>query len=138
MDGARFLRGDALDQSTVDALSTALGGRGADVLLSDMAPNASGHKSTDHLRQMELCFMALSLCEALLRQKTGSMVIKMFAGAEEAAFINAVRAAFSSVKRVKPDASRKESREFFLVAQGYHGRGPSAGDDSPSPSDEES
>lgn len=98
-----------------------MGGSKADVLLSDMAPNATGHASIDHLQQLELCDMALSLCPTLLKEDTGALVIKVYMGSEEAAFVDAVRAAFRSVKRIKPAASRKESREFYLVAQGYRG-----------------
>ena len=92
----------------------ALGGT-ADLVISDMAPNTSGHKFTDHVRQIELAHMALNVA-ALTVKQGGAFVVKVFDGEEAHDFTLAVRKIFKKVRRIKPEATRNESVEFFLVA----------------------
>ena len=111
------LRGVFLTESVFDVtperLLEALGGP-ADVVLSDMAPSTTGDRAGDHYRQIELARQALTIALAVVRPG-GSFVCKVFEGGEAAAFVNEARAGFGTVRRVRPEAVRKESREWFLV-----------------------
>lgn len=102
---------------TVEELQAALGGP-ADIVVSDMAPNTSGNRFTDHVRQIQLADRALELAIALLRPG-GSFVVKVFDGGDAPAYTERVRARFAEVKRLKPDATRDRSVEFFLAAKGF-------------------
>ena len=88
----------------------------ADLVLSDMAPNTTGDRFSDHVRQIELAGCALETCLRTLRQG-GSFVVKVFDGEDAPSFVLSVRKQFRHVKRVKPEAVRNESVEFFLVAR---------------------
>ncbi len=94
----------------------ALGGP-ADLVVSDMAPNTTGNRLGDHVRQIELADRAVALAAACL-QPGGAFVCKVFDGEDAPAFVGRVRAVFRDVKRLKPDATRDRSVEFFLVARG--------------------
>lgn len=100
-----------------DELLAALGGP-ADVVLSDMAPRTTGDPTGDHFVQIELATRALALARAVLAPG-GSFVCKVFDGQDAPAFVDAVRASFEAVKRVRPEAVRRQSREFFVVATGF-------------------
>jgi 23S rRNA (uridine2552-2'-O)-methyltransferase len=89
-----------------------------DVILSDMAPNTSGHPATDHLRIIELAETVLELTKELLK-KNGKMAVKIFQGSEENLFIDEVKNYFSKVSRFKPKSSRKESSEIYIIAEGF-------------------
>ena len=94
----------------------------ADVLLSDMAPPATGHGATDHLRSMALAEAGLALADDLLRPG-GAFLVKLLQGGGEVGYERALRAKFDAVRRMKPSASRSESREIYLLGTGF--RGPS-------------
>ncbi|MFH1469438.1 MAG: RlmE family RNA methyltransferase [Pseudomonadota bacterium] len=113
-----FIAADAL-QITPEALLEALGGQ-ADLICSDMAPSTTGDRFGDHLRQLALARRALALCAPLLRPG-GAFVTKVFDGAEAPAFDGEVKAAFAGLRRLRPDATRKHSVEYFVVATGYRG-----------------
>ena len=100
-----------------EQIGEALGGQ-ADVVLSDMAPRTTGDTFGDHVRQVEIARRALELAVALLADG-GSFVVKVFDGEEAPDLQREVKAHFAKVKRVRPEAVRKESREFFLVATGF-------------------
>ena len=120
--GAQMLRGDFTDPAVQDALSQALGGR-ADLVLSDMAPNTTGHSATDHIRIMALAEQALDFaCEVLA--EGGNFVAKVFQGGSERAMLAAMKQRFASVRHAKPPASRKESSELYVVAMGFRSEGP--------------
>lgn len=104
---------------TPEQLREALGGP-ADVLLSDMAPNTTGDPTGDHYQQIELAQRALDLACAVLAPG-GAFVVKVFDGTDAPAFVARVRAAFTDTKRARPEAVRQNSREFFVVAQGFRG-----------------
>ena len=76
-----------------------------------MAPNTSGHKFTDHVRQIELAHMALNVAASTVKQG-GAFVVKVFDGEEAHGFTLAVRKVFKRVRRIKPEATRNESVEF--------------------------
>jgi 23S rRNA (uridine2552-2'-O)-methyltransferase len=107
---------------TPESLVAALGEK-ADTLLSDMAPNTTGNRFTDHCRQLELARRALMLCKDCLKEG-GSFVVKVFDGEDGPVFVREVEAQFRTVKRIKPDATRDRSVEFFLVGIGFIGDKP--------------
>ena len=96
-----------------------LGGK-ADVVLSDMAASASGHKGTDHLRIIALVEAALAFAFDVL-EEDGTFVAKVLAGGAELTMQNQLKKAFRKVANVKPPASRADSSEKFVVAQGFRG-----------------
>ena len=108
-----FIHQSILD-TPAEQFLTELGGS-ADLVLSDMAPNTTGNRFTDHVRQVELAHMALNVAAATVR-KGGAFVVKVFDGEDAHAFTLAVRKVFKRVRRIKPEATRNESVEFFLVA----------------------
>jgi 23S rRNA (uridine2552-2'-O)-methyltransferase len=116
-----FLR-MSVDELTAEQVELALGGA-ADVVLSDMAPNTSGARDLDHLRQIALAEAALAVAERVLAPG-GAFVCKVFDGRDAPAFVQAVRLRFTSVRRHKPKAVRSNSREFFLVGLGFRGAPP--------------
>lgn len=95
------------------------------LFVSDMAPNTSGNRFTDHMRQIGLAQRALELAERCL-QPGGAFVAKVFDGEDANAFVEAVQARFTSTKRVKPEATRDRSVEFFVVGTGFKGPGAAA------------
>jgi len=115
--GVDFRKLDFLDASAPDELKAMLGGK-ADVVLSDMAANATGHRQTDHLRIMALAEAAAHFaCEVL--DDGGSFLCKVLQGGTEAALLAALKRDFKSVKHVKPPASRSDSAELYLLARGF-------------------
>jgi 23S rRNA (uridine2552-2'-O)-methyltransferase len=96
-----------------------LGGQ-ADVVMSDMAAAASGHKQTDHLRIIALCEAAAELAFDVLAPG-GTFVAKVLAGGAEAGLQTLLKQRFEKVANVKPPASRSDSSEKFVVATGFRG-----------------
>lgn len=101
---------------TAEQLLEAAGGP-VDLLVSDMAPNTTGQKFTDHVRQIELATRALELAKAVLTPG-GAFVAKVFDGADAPAYVRAVQASFGEFKRLKPEATRDSSIEFFVAGRG--------------------
>ena len=104
-----------------------LGGK-ADVVMSDMAASASGHKGTDHLRIIALVEAALAFAFDVL-EEDGTFVAKVLAGGAELQMQNQLKKAFRKVANVKPPASRADSSEKFVVAQGFRGLASAEDDD---------
>jgi 23S rRNA (uridine2552-2'-O)-methyltransferase len=115
--GVEFLHLDFLDASAPDRLKAMLGGK-ADIVLSDMAANATGHRQTDHLRIMALAEAAAPFAREVLAGG-GTFVCKVLQGGTEAALLAALKRDFESVKHVKPPASRTDSAELYLLARGF-------------------
>jgi 23S rRNA (uridine2552-2'-O)-methyltransferase len=111
---------DFLAEGADDRLREWLGG-GAEAVLSDMAPPASGHAQTDHLRIMALCEAAAEFAMDVL-EPGGTFVAKVLAGGAEAGLVARLNRAFAKVAHVKPPASRKDSSERYVVATGFRGR----------------
>jgi 23S rRNA (uridine2552-2'-O)-methyltransferase len=109
-----FLAADA-EQKVLDAL-----GGPVDIVLSDMAPSATGHKQTDHLRIMALCEAAADFAVRVLAPG-GAFVCKVWQGGTESGLLAGLKRRFAQVRHAKPDASRKESAETYLVATGFKG-----------------
>jgi 23S rRNA (uridine2552-2'-O)-methyltransferase len=115
--GVDFAQIDFLDPSAPDKLKTMLGGP-ADVVLSDMAANATGHAKTDHLKIMALVEAGADFARELLKPG-GTYLAKVLQGGTEAALLAGLKRDFASVKHVKPAASRSDSAELYLLATGY-------------------
>ncbi len=111
-----FLAADALEVDPA-ALREALGGP-ADLVVSDMAPSTTGNRLGDHVRQIELARRALRIAVAVLRPG-GRLVVKVFEGEEAPGFVREVAQRFEEVRRLRPEATRKHSVEFFVVARGF-------------------
>lgn len=117
--GARMLLGDVTDPATEGAIRAALGGP-ADLVLSDMAPPATGHRATDHLRIVALVEAALELARNVLRPG-GGFVAKVWQGGAEQGLLADMKRDFAKVRHAKPEASRAGSSEMYVVATGYRG-----------------
>jgi 23S rRNA (uridine2552-2'-O)-methyltransferase len=117
LPGVTALEADIDDPDVLDRIRTALGGC-ADVVLSDMAPATTGHAATDHLRIVHLCERALDVATALLRPG-GAFVVKVFQGGAQGELLARLKRHFKSVRHAKPAASRAESPETYVVAQGF-------------------
>jgi 23S rRNA (uridine2552-2'-O)-methyltransferase len=98
----------------------ALLGGAPDLVLSDMAPNTTGHRKTDHLRIIGLIEAAVDFAVQVLKPG-GAFVAKAFQGGETAAILKLLKAHFAEVRHVKPKASRTDSAELYLVATGFRG-----------------
>ena len=123
IDGATLLQMDFMADDAPAALVEALGGP-ADLVLSDMAANTVGHKATDHLRTMGLVEAAAWFAVENLAPG-GAFVAKVFAGGTDADILALLKKHFRTVKHAKPPASRKDSSEWYVIAQGF--KGPAAG-----------
>jgi 23S rRNA (uridine2552-2'-O)-methyltransferase len=119
LDGVTLIQMDFTDESAPGRLRDALGGP-ADLVLSDMAANTVGHPQTDHLRTMALVEAGLDFATEVLRPG-GAYVAKVLAGGADNDLVAALKRNFATVKHAKPPASRKESSEWYVVAQGFKG-----------------
>ena len=118
--GVHFVQGDFREQEVLDALLLALGGRKADLVISDLAPNISGIGVSDQARSMYLCELALEFARQCLAPG-GSLLVKVFQGAGFTEFLAAMRKAFAKVGSRKPEASRGRSSEMYLLGKGLKG-----------------
>lgn len=118
--GGRWIARSVMEVEATELLD---GPDRVDLFCSDMAPNTSGDRFTDHVRQIRLAERALSLARECLKEG-GQFVVKVFDGEDAPAFQKDVATSFAEVKRVKPDATRDRSVEFFLVGKGFRRAGP--------------
>jgi 23S rRNA (uridine2552-2'-O)-methyltransferase len=117
--GVDFMVLDFLDSDAPDILKGKLGGA-ADVVLTDMAANATGHRKTDHLKIMALVEAAAQFAGEVLRPG-GAFLAKVLQGGTEAALLAELKRHFASVRHVKPSASRADSAELYVLATGFRG-----------------
>ncbi len=127
--GAATLVADILDEEVAELIRASLGGA-ADVVLSDMAPAASGHAGADHLRIIALAEAALELALDILAPG-GSFVCKVWQGGAAPDLLAQLRRCFASVRHAKPPASRAESAEIYVVARGCRPPTPSTPSSTP-------
>jgi 23S rRNA (uridine2552-2'-O)-methyltransferase len=120
IEGATILQMDFMTDEAPALLAEALGGP-ADVVLSDMAANTVGHPQTDHLRTMALVEAGCEFASEVLRPG-GSFVAKVLAGGADNSLVAELKRLFTTVKHAKPPASRKDSSEWYVIAQGFKGR----------------
>jgi len=121
------LRGDMTDERTRHYLREAVGERGADVVVSDMAPNMTGEYALDHARSVHLARQAFDVAKELLAPG-GDFAVKVFQGEDLDAFREDVRPEFEYIRTVVPPASRDSSSEVYLVAKGLNTAPVAAGD----------
>lgn len=115
--GVAFAQLDFLDPAAPDRLREMLGGP-ADVVLSDMAANATGHRRTDHLKIMALAEAAADFARAVLKPG-GAFLAKVLQGGTEGALLADLKRDFATVRHVKPAASRSDSAELYVLATGF-------------------
>ena len=122
IDGVAILQMDFMDEEAPSRLKGALGVDHADLVMSDMAANTVGHPQTDHLRTMALVEAGMEFATEVLRPG-GAYVAKVLAGGADNVLVAELKRHFATVKHAKPPASRKDSSEWYVIAQGFKGRG---------------
>jgi 23S rRNA (uridine2552-2'-O)-methyltransferase len=122
--GVEILLLDFTDPTAEDQLKAHLREGRADIVLSDMAAPTTGHTATDHLRIMGLAEQAYAFAADVLTPG-GAFLCKVFQGGSEGALLKALKRDFKTVKHIKPPASRAESAELYVLAQGFRGTGSS-------------
>jgi 23S rRNA (uridine2552-2'-O)-methyltransferase len=120
--GVDILRLDFLDSAAPGRLEAMLREGRADVVLSDMAAQGTGHTRTDHLRIMALAEAAAEFACAVL-VPGGAFLCKVFQGGTERELLDRLKQAFAAVRHIKPPASRAESAELYVIATGFKGDG---------------
>lgn len=120
LPGVELLPLDVTEPGTFDRIREALTGSQADVVLSDMAAPATGHRATDHLRVVALVEAAFDLAGDVLAPG-GTFLAKVFQGGAGQELLTRLKQAFAKVSHVKPKASRAESPEVYVLATGYRG-----------------
>jgi 23S rRNA (uridine2552-2'-O)-methyltransferase len=118
IDDVEFLEADFESDEARDWVQERLGGTGIDLVLSDLAPNISGNRAIDQPRSMALVEAAAELAGEVLKPG-GAMLTKLFQGEGQTEFELMLRSRFGRLKRLKPKASRPESREIYLLACDY-------------------
>ena len=117
IEGVTILQMDFMDEAAPDRLKSELGSP-ADLVMSDMAANTVGHQQTDHLRTMALVEAGLLFATEVLRPG-GAYVAKVLAGGADNQLVAEMKRHFATVKHAKPPASRKDSSEWYVIAQGF-------------------
>ena len=120
ISGVELLQLDFMDEGADDVVKAALGGP-ADVVLSDMAASSTGHRQTDHLRIIDLCETAALFAKDVL-VPGGIFAAKVLRGGADADLLAQLKRDYKTVKHFKPAASRSDSAEMYLYAEGFRGR----------------
>jgi len=115
--GVLFVKGNILDDSIIDAIERELGSK-VDIVLSDMAPSASGHKNTDQLKSILLAEIALDTAIYFLNVG-GNFCCKLIRGKGEEELVRKMKKYFKRIKRYKPSSSRKDSAEIFIIGLNF-------------------
>lgn len=119
--GVDFIQGDFTEEAVLQQLLDALDGKGADLVISDMAPNMSGMKAIDQPRVMCLAELALDMAKTVLRSDA-YFLVKVFQGAGFNEFLRDMQSCFKTVKTRKPAASRSRSREIYLLGAEFNAK----------------
>lgn len=117
IEGVKFKQIDFNDESAKDFITESLHGK-ADVVMSDIAPNTTGNVSLDHLQIMALVEQAFNFAITILKQN-GTFIAKVRQGGTENQLLTEIKQNFKIVKHFKPESSRKESSETYLIAMGF-------------------
>ena len=117
IEGVHYIQGDFREEAVLAQLEEAMGGGKADVVVSDMAPNLSGHGATDGARVAVLIEMAVDFAINNMKPE-GALVVKLFHGSGYNELVDLFKQTFKVVKPIKPKASRDRSAEIFLVGMG--------------------
>ena len=116
--GVEFYEGDFTTDEALQWLESKTEKHNVDVILSDMAPNTTGHQKTDHLRQMTLLEYAWDFAKQTLKPG-GTFVAKSFTGGTTDELLKDIKKSFDSVHHIKPPSSRKDSVEMFIIGLGF-------------------
>lgn len=119
--GVGFIKADFTQNEALDALNEALNGQKLDLVMSDMAAPSCGHKETDHIRIISLCELAIDFAISNLKPG-GNFVAKILRGGTEHDLLNNLKQNFKKVKHHKPDSSRQDSSEMYVVALDFCGK----------------
>ena len=118
LPGVTFIQGDFTSEEVYQKLMQHVPAHGADLVISDMAPNMSGNRVQDQARSMYLCELALDFAQNVLKPK-GNFLIKVFQGEGLEAYRADLQTRFTKLQTRKPDASRARSREVYYLATGF-------------------
>jgi len=118
LPGVEFIQGDFSDAEVQEKLLDMIGGKKVNVVMSDIAPNTSGHADTDHIRIMGYAEETLNFAMGVLAPG-GAYVCKVFQGGASGDLLVPLKKHFEKVRHVKPPASRKDSAEMYVVATGF-------------------
>ena len=121
VEGATLIQQDFTEDEAAEKLKILLDGE-ADIVMSDMAANTTGHQQTDHLRTIALVEIAYTFAKEVLAEG-GIFIAKVFKGGAEAGLLADIKKNFCKVSHCKPDASRAGSPEEYLVAEGFKSKG---------------
>ena len=123
LPNTHFLQKDFTEPDAPDMLKDLLDGQSADLVISDMAAPTTGHQQTDHLRIIDLAERAYSFTRDVLKPN-GTFLSKIFQGGATEDLLIPLKLEFKTVKHIKPGASRDDSSEMYVVAQGFKGKNP--------------
>ena len=118
LSGVRAMKLDIFEENAINLIKEEMIKPSADVILSDMAPSTTGHKATDHLRIVALLESALDIVDNLLSEG-GTFIGKVFRGGTENQILNRMKRDFQLVKHIKPQSSRSNSSELYVVGINY-------------------
>ncbi len=118
INGVHFINGDCRDPDTFDKISAEFGERRADLVISDIAPNITGIRDVDEANFLELADFVSDISNRMLAAD-GTMVIKLFQFPGTDSYIAELKKSYASISRRKPESSRRESRELYVVAKGF-------------------
>lgn len=118
---AILVQGDFTTEETFDEVMSHCPKSGVDFVMSDLAPETTGHRETDHIRSMMLANIAIDFALKSLKTK-GNFICKFFQGGEEQEMAKRLRKYFDKVQFTKPESSRRESKEMFIIGLGFKGR----------------
>ncbi|MEQ8409271.1 MAG: 23S rRNA (uridine(2552)-2'-O)-methyltransferase RlmE [Gammaproteobacteria bacterium] len=120
LPGVQFIQGDFTENDVYESLLAAMDGAGADLVISDMAPNLSGMKEIDQPRSMYLAELALDMARSILKPDA-YFLVKVFQGEGFGEYRRQMQESFTQIKTRKPGASRQRSPEQYLLAAGFKG-----------------
>lgn len=121
LDGATFVCQDFTTEDATEKLLALLDGQKADIIMSDMAANTTGHQQTDHLRTIGLVEAAYEFAKTVLAPG-GIFIAKVFQGGAEGELLTDMKQNFAKVSHYKPDASREKSPETYVVAENFRAK----------------
>jgi len=116
VNGVEIIRGDFTEQATLEACLELMAGGRADLVISDLAPNITGIRDVDQAKSIYLCELALDLAKQVLKPG-GDLLLKIFQGSDVDHYRKELVHCFQKVRNEKPEASREDSREFYILAR---------------------
>lgn len=120
LSDVHLIKGDFTEEEIFSSLENIVGDKKLDIVMSDMAPYSCGHSATDHIRIIYLCEMAFEFAKNNLKEG-GCFIAKVLQGGMETGLLGEIKKSFKQIKHIKPDASRKDSSEKYIVARDFIG-----------------